>query len=278
MKTTYDGAVKTAHTYYNSGDADNFYYTIWGGEDIHIGLYEYNGEPIADASRRTVERMTSRLSKLTDTTQVLDLGAGYGGAARYLAETYGCNVTALNLSEVENERNREMNKSRGLDNLVEVVDGNYEQLPFEDNTFDVIWSQDAILHSSNREKVFSEISRVLKSKGELVFTDPMMSDSASEDMLQPILDRLHLENLGSPEAYRGFLSKLEFTELAFEEHREQLINHYARVLDETATREDELQTVVSSDYIRRMKMGLYHWIEGGTNKNLTWGIFHFRKE
>ena len=49
--------VEKARSYYNSSDADTFYFTVWGGEDIHIGLYKDDREPIFDASRRTVETM-----------------------------------------------------------------------------------------------------------------------------------------------------------------------------------------------------------------------------
>ena len=107
-------ALNVARDYYNSGDADNFYSTIWGGEDIHIGIYESEKEPIRAASRRTVEKMASRLEELGEGSRVLDLGAGYGGPARFLAKNYGCRVVALNLSEVENERNRAMNEEQGL--------------------------------------------------------------------------------------------------------------------------------------------------------------------
>ena len=62
-------------------------------------------------------------------TLILDIGAGFGGAARYLAENYGCSVTCLNLSEVENERNREMNAARGLTGSIDVVDGSFETSP-----------------------------------------------------------------------------------------------------------------------------------------------------
>ena len=48
---------KVAQDYYNSDDADAFYASIWGGEDIHIGLYEREDEAIIDASRKTVERI-----------------------------------------------------------------------------------------------------------------------------------------------------------------------------------------------------------------------------
>lgn len=99
----YSAAVHTARDYYNSEDADNFYASVWGGEDIHIGLYDSVDEAIGPASRRTVERL-SGLVQPTPETRILDVGAGYGGAARYVAKTFGCRVTCLNLSEVENEQ------------------------------------------------------------------------------------------------------------------------------------------------------------------------------
>ncbi|MEJ2646559.1 MAG: methyltransferase domain-containing protein [Gammaproteobacteria bacterium] len=277
MTTDYSAAVATARDYYNSDDADNFYYTIWGGEDIHVGLYQADDESIFDASRRTVERLAGKLSGLGKDSRVLDLGAGYGGAARYLASTYGCRVVALNLSEVENERDRQMNRDEGLDGLIEVVDGSFDALPYADDTFDFIWSQDAILHSDNRTKVMQEAARVLKPGGEMVFTDPMQADNCPEGVLQPILDRIHLESLGSPNFYRDTARQVGLEDLGFEDHTEQLPRHYFRVLQETESVEADLRKVVSTDYIERMKKGLRHWVDGGNAGYLAWGIFHFRK-
>jgi sarcosine/dimethylglycine N-methyltransferase len=148
MSTNYSEVVETARAYYNSDDADNFYFHVWGGEDIHIGLYETPDEAIRDASRRTVERMAGLVSGLGADSRVLDMGAGYGGAARYLAKTYGCKVTALNLSETENERDRQMNREQGLDHLIDVVDGSFEDVPLPDGSVDLVWSQDARSRSS----------------------------------------------------------------------------------------------------------------------------------
>jgi glycine/sarcosine/dimethylglycine N-methyltransferase len=276
----YSAAVSTARTYYNSADADAFYHSVWGGEDIHIGLYESAEEPIADASRRTVERMSQKLG-LDESSLVLDLGAGYGGSARYVAETYGCRVIALNLSEVENERNREINARRGLTDKIEVVDGSFESPPYEDGSIDVVWSQDAFLHSGNRTRVLEEIARVLKPGGQLIFTDPMAADGCSTAVLQPILDRIHLDTMGSPGFYRRELARLGFSAASsggFEEHREQLARHYGRVLEETERQEaDGLADKVSSEYLTQMKKGLGHWVDGGNERQLTWGIFHFRR-
>ncbi|MDA3895905.1 MAG: methyltransferase domain-containing protein [Desulfobacteraceae bacterium] len=270
-------AVDTTKQYYDSNDADNFYFEIWGGEDIHIGIYKDNKETIFDASRRTVQEMASRLKTLDASSKVLDIGSGYGGAARFLAKNYKCHVTALNLSSVENERNRKMTKEQELASLIKVVDGNFESIPVEDASFDFVWSQDAILHSSDREKVCEEVARVLKPGGEFIFTDPMQADNCPSDKLQPIYDRIHLESLGTPGFYRDTFNKLGMKELCYEDHLKQLSTHYFRVLKETEKQEDILKEKVSSDYIANMKKGLQHWVDGSEKGYLAWGIFHFVK-
>lgn len=277
MTTDYSEAVNTARDYYNSEDADNFYAIIWGGEDIHIGLYQDDKEPITEASHRTVRHMAEKLN-LNGDHKVLDIGSGYGGAARYMADTFGCSVVGLNLSEKENERARMLDKERGLSDKITVIDGDFETIPAEDNTFDVVWSQDAMLHSGNREKVLQEVARVLKPGGTFIFTDPMQADDCPEGVLQPILERIHLSTLGSPAFYRETCQKLGMEEVGFEELTHQLAMHYGRVLQETEKHEQELADRISPDYVQRMKKGLGHWIEGGKKDHLAWGIFLFQKK
>jgi SAM-dependent methyltransferase len=269
----YSNTVNTARDYYNSEDADNFYAHVWGGEDIHVGMYTDDAEEIAAASRRTVKSMAA-LGKLDDQMAVLDLGAGFGGAARYLASTYGCRVTCLNLSEVENQRNRRMNAQQGLDGLIDVVDGSFEDLNFQDNSFDVIWSQDALLHSGDRARVLEEAVRVLRSSGQMIFTDPMATTTAKKEDLKPILQRIQLDTLATPAFYRRELYRLGLGSVDFHDHSEQLPRHYQRVYEELVSREGELQGKVSDDYCTRMKAGLQHWVAGGKAGNLAWGIFH----
>ncbi len=276
MTNHYSEAVLTAREYYNSEDADNFYAQIWGGEDIHIGLYEKSEDPITQASRRTVEHMANKLT-ITNECHVLDIGSGYGGAARYLAQTYGCTVTALNLSEKENQRARMLNQQQGLNDRITVLDASFENIPAEHEQFDVVWSQDAILHSGNRPQVITEVARVLKAGGQFLFTDPMQSDDCPAGVLQPILDRIHLSSLGSPAFYRDACKARGLQEKSFELRTDQLIAHYSRVLEETENRQAILVSKISADYVERMKKGLNHWINGGKSGYLAWGIFLFQK-
>lgn len=277
MTKTYEGVTRTAQEYYNSVDADQFYYEVWGGEDIHVGLYEQPGEPIRDASRRTVEKMAGMLGEVTPDTRIIDVGAGYGGAGRYLAKRFGCKVVCLNLSEVQNQRDREMNREQGLDHLVDVWDGSFDAIDAEDASFDKAWSEDAILHSDNRRKVLEEVYRVLKPGGDFVFTDPMQKDDVPEGVLQPVYDRIHLESLGSFELYRKTAKDIGFEEVEIVDLSEHLPRHYGRVREELQSRYDELTKLASKEYVDRMLQGLQNWVDAGNNGYLSWGILHFRK-
>lgn len=269
-----DQSIALARDYYDSAEADDFYRTIWGGEDIHVGLYD-EGRDITAASRRTVERMAARAGTLRN-KRVLDLGSGYGGAARVLAGRYGADVTCLNLSTVENERNRELTREAGLDDKITVVDGSFDSVPFEASTFDLAWSQDAILHAPDRRAVLDEISRVLKPGGDFIFTDPMQVDALPDPTpLKPIYDRIHLPDLASFGFYREELSARGFEEVSVEELTGHMQTHYARITEELDSRRDELGA--SDAFVDRMLKGLGHWVSGAKDGLLAWGIMHFRK-
>jgi glycine/sarcosine/dimethylglycine N-methyltransferase len=269
--------VSISRDYYNSSPADRFYHTVWGGEDIHIGLYEEEGDTIAEASRRTVDRMASLVPEITEGTEVVDLGAGYGGAARRLVKHFGCHVTCLNLSEVQNRRNREMNREQGLARGIDVVDGNFEDVPFPDERFDVVWSQDSFLHSGDRERAVREAARILKPGGRLVFTDPMQAEDCDPEALEPVLERIHLDTMGTIPFYRDAAARAGLSEERIQELTDHLATHYHRVLEEIESREEELVELCGEDYIGRMKKGLRHWVENGRAGNLRWGVLVFEK-
>ena len=269
-------AVERAEAYYDSGEADAFYQAIWGGQDIHIGIYRDDAEPIADASRRTVESMADRLIRSDASTRVLDLGAGYGGSARYLADRFGCKVTCLNLSETQNALNRTLTVEAGLNELVDVVYGDFENIPEPDDSFDIVWSQDAILHSGNRTRVLDEVSRVLVGDGQFTFTDPMQSDTCPDGVLQPILDRIQLSTLASFGFYRTELTARGFEESRTEELTDQLRMHYWRVGKALQDRYDEAVKMSGQTYVDNMIKGLQHWVDGADRGYLAWGIMDYR--
>jgi sarcosine/dimethylglycine N-methyltransferase len=182
----------------------------------------------------------------------------------------------VNISETQNRLNRELNKKAGLDDRIDVLYGDFEAIPADDSSIDVVWSQDAILHSGNRPRVLDEVKRVLKPGGQFIFTDPMQSDDCPEGVLQPILDRIHLETLGSFGFYDRELRARGFEKLDVREMTHQLRRHYWRVGEELKANYDRLTKGSSTAYLDNMIKGLGHWVDGADKGYLAWGVMHYR--
>ena len=278
MSNVRSETVAKAESYYDSKEADEFYKNFWGGEDIHIGLYSTLSEGVAKASHRTVVTMAEELGGLGRQSKVIDLGAGYGGSARYLSSQWGCHVDCLNLSQTQNAVNVLKNEDAGLSALINVAHGSFEAIPVDGPVYDVVWSQDAFLHSGHRAAVLDEITRVCKPGGHVIFTDPMQADDCPAGVLQPILDRIHLENMGSFKFYREELATRGFEEISVRPMLGQLKAHYTRISEEVRSRYDLAVALSGKFYVDNMLRGLEHWVNGAKKKYLAWGIIHYKKK
>ncbi len=103
--------------------------------------------------------------------QVLDVGCGLGGAARYLAKTFGCRVTGVDLSADYCRAAADLTQRLGLDSLVSFHQGNAIALPFPDASFDIVWTQHTAMNIRDKARFYQELWRVLKPGGRLALYD-----------------------------------------------------------------------------------------------------------
>ncbi|WP_018539582.1 class I SAM-dependent methyltransferase [Streptomyces sp. MspMP-M5] len=264
--------------YYDTGDVDVFYDAVWGGEDIHVGIYADGHEAIAHASHRTVEHAADKAADLLGPhATALDLGSGYGGSARALAERFGCRVAALDLSERHNQRHRATNAQRGLDGLIEVTTGSLNDLPYEAERFDLAWSLEVLCHVTDREGALGEAVRVLKPGGALVFSDIMLAEGTPAEAVRPAFSRLGIENPATPAFYLDRLSELGLSDIDFEDRTADLTTHYARLDEEIHRRAAELRDVISPAYLDELLTNLPLWADITRRGLLRWGLFHARR-
>jgi ubiquinone/menaquinone biosynthesis C-methylase UbiE len=113
---------------------------------------------------------TIRLAELvgfTGTERVLDVGSGLGGPSRYLAWHYGCRVSGVDLTAEFVRIAETLTRLTGLVGRVDYRQGSALDLPFEDVSFDVVWSQNVAMNIADRDRLYAEMHRVLKPGGKL---------------------------------------------------------------------------------------------------------------
>jgi SAM-dependent methyltransferase len=101
--------------------------------------------------------------------RVLDAGSGLGGTSRYLAEGFGVEVEAVDLTPDFVEAAEALNRLCGLDGLIRTRVGSVTALPFDDAGFDLVWSHYVAMNVLDKAALSWEAFRVLRPGGRLVF-------------------------------------------------------------------------------------------------------------
>ena len=169
------------------------------GDDAPLRYYDGDGaDPLAvvlDALResgRDVERLeiddlaavdefhalgrpaTMALAELAGVQEgaaVIDVGAGLGGPARFLAARYGAHVTAVEPTRRFRDACAELTRRAGLAERVRTVDGSATALPAADGSMDVAWMQAVAISVPDKPAMARELRRVLRPGGRLAFFD-----------------------------------------------------------------------------------------------------------
>jgi len=116
----------------------------------------------------------ARLAGITADMSVLDVGSGVGGPARFLAATFGCRVTGVDLSEPFVDAARYLTERTGQGGKVEFQAASALELPFDDGHFDAVFLQHVAMNISDRARLYHEIRRVLKRGGRFATFDVVL--------------------------------------------------------------------------------------------------------
>ncbi len=102
---------------------------------------------------------------------VLDIATGTGDLAILMAKTSAKKIIGLDLSAGMLEVGKKKISAKNLSNTIEMVLGDSEQIPYQDNYFDAITVSFGVRNFENLEKGLSEILRVLKPNGVFVILE-----------------------------------------------------------------------------------------------------------
>ena len=144
-------------------------------QQVRIETY---GVDFGQTSWVTTEESTQipSLLELTSDSSVLEIGCGSGVYALHIAKTIGCSITGLDINAFGIHNANQLALDRGLRPKAhfEVCDVS-KPLPFADETFDAIFSNDVLCHIPGRPALLAEMYRVLKPGGRrMLFSDALI--------------------------------------------------------------------------------------------------------
>jgi tocopherol O-methyltransferase len=144
---------------------------IWG-EHMHHGYYGVDGKKQLDRRQAQIDLIEELLGwseyAAGGTPKIIDIGCGIGGSSLYLAEKLNADVVGITLSPVQANRATERAAAAGLTDRATFKVANALEIPYPDNTFDLVWTLESGEHMPDKVKFLQECYRVLKPGGRLI--------------------------------------------------------------------------------------------------------------
>ncbi|MGH7276350.1 MAG: class I SAM-dependent methyltransferase [Candidatus Rokuibacteriota bacterium] len=159
----------------------------------------------------------ARRAGITASSRVLDVCAGLGGPARFLATRRGCRVAAVELNAGRAAGAARLTGLVGLAARVAVVRADATALPFADGAFDACVSQEALLHIADKAVVLEGCRRVLRPGGRLAFSDWIARPGLGDREREQLRTWMAATTLQSLDGYRALLGRAGFTAVEAED-------------------------------------------------------------
>ena len=182
-------------------------------DEFHIG------------GRKSTLNLAEALS-IAPGSRVLDLGSGLGGPARTLAETYGCQVTGIDLTPAFCEAATTLSEWVGLSDRVTFLEGDATDLPFEDASFDAAMTIHVAMNIARKDRMYAEAHRILKPGGRFAVYDVLQGEGGPLVYPVPWARTPEISHLSTPEEMPRLLADAGFRVVSTEDSTEESLKWF----------------------------------------------------
>ena len=195
---------------------------------LHFGFYDENATTHQKALVRANEAL-AEWAGIPNGARIIDAGCGLGHSAAWLAQRYNARVTGITIAPNQAEGATKRIAKAGVRN-VDFLVANYLEMPFEDNSADVVWAFESVCYATDKSAFYKEAFRVLKPGGLLVMAEyircsrPLSVDN--EKLLKEVFGGWMVEDLDTIEEHRSHCSKAGFETLGYRNVTENVMISY----------------------------------------------------
>ena len=168
---------------------------------------------------------------------VLDVGCGIGGASRFAAQTYGCQVTGMDLTEEYVDTGNTLCSWLGLEHRVKLSQGNVLAMNLPDATVDKAFMLHVGMNIPDKASLAMEVWRVLRPGGVFGIYDIMEVGVDQLEFPVPWATVAEASSLASPAAYKRALMAAGFTIVSERNRREFALAFFERLKADAAVAE-----------------------------------------
>ena len=209
-------ATEAIKKYYS--DTQFEYRIVWNWRSkntpaLHFGYYDEK----ATDHHRAVIRANEVLAEWGDIqpgARIIDAGCGLGHSTVWLGEHYNAKVTGITIVPKQVETMQKFIAKHNIRN-VDFLEANYFNMPFADNSIDVVWAIEAVCHAKDKSEFYKEAYRVLRPGGKLLIGEnlrtarPLVSDK--EALLKEIFASWAIPDLDTFEEHQSHALQAGFT-------------------------------------------------------------------
>jgi len=219
MTTTAPNQLTPQQLYRNIQDfydaSSGLWESVWG-EHMHHGYYGPDGNLKKERRQAQIDLIEELLSwtGVEQATDILDVGCGIGGSTLHLARQFNASATGITLSPKQAQRARQRAAAAGIAYKANFQVANALEMPFADNSFDLVWSLESGEHMPDKAQFLAECCRVLRPGGTLMMATwchrnaPPQLTVEETQLLKQVYDLFHLPYVISLAEYEAIAQAL----------------------------------------------------------------------